>query len=167
MAIMEEGIWPCTVLGGNFGTIGDDNGPPQVVVNVQIDEGPNKGRRCSYEEKVDAKSALYAGRSCKAVGWRGGSLTTLKADIEAWITKTGGKTTVEVKHITNKTGKRVGEVWAKVNALGRVAKILAAPSAERLKDADEAMRRAMADDGAAAARPDDDAPPPNDDDIPF
>jgi hypothetical protein len=162
MALLAEGIWPCTVFSAAFGE--DDKGSPQVQINVRIDEGPSAGRVCTYEDQVNARSALYISRSCKAVGWRG-DLTKLKEDAAAWIEKTGGKSTVEIKHIEIKTGKRAGQIWDKPNSIGRGPRVLNAPTQERLSDANEAMRRAMADDGGA---PPDDVPHAGDrDDIPF
>ncbi len=176
MSLLSEGTWPCTVLSATFGE--DDKGSPNVQISVRIDEGPSAGRQCTYEDQVNTKSALYVGRSCKAVGWRGGSMGSLKTDCAAWIEKTGGRTTVEVRHIEVKKGKkwdkwidggRVGPapVWDKVNSVGSGPRVLAAPSTARLADADEAMRRAMAADGGA---PDDvphAATGADGDDIPF
>jgi hypothetical protein len=151
-----EGIWPCIVFGANFGE--DDKGSPNVQINVKIDDGPSKGQACTYEDQINAKSALYVGRSCKAVGWKGRSLTTLRDDCAAWIAATGGKSTVEIKHIVRKSD---GSIWDKVNAIGRGPRVLHAATDERLADADAAMREAMSADGGA---PDDAGDP---DDIPF
>lgn len=158
MALMDEGIWPCTVLTANFGE--DDKGKPQVQINVRIDEGPSAGRVCTYEDTVTAKSALYVGRSCKSIGWKGVALSTLKADAEAWIAATGGRSTVEIKHLEIKTGKRAGQIWDKPNSIGRGPRVLKAASAGTAADADEAMRRAMAEDAASGggSGPDDDIP---------
>ncbi len=142
MALLAEGIWPCTVLSGFSGE--DDKGSPQIQISVRIDDGPSAGRQCTYEDQVNAKSALYVSRSCKAVGWKGSTLTTLAADVAAWVEKTGGKSTVEVKHLEIKNGKRAGQIWDKVNSIGRgAARVLKPMSADRLSDADEAMRAAM------------------------
>ncbi len=189
MALKAEGIWGCTVLGASAGE--NDKGSPNIQINVQIDEGPSKGQRCTYEDQINAKSALYVARSMKAVGWKGGSSKTLKADCDAWIKATGGKSTVEIKHIELKRGKQYDRwadsgfegpapVWDKANSIGRGA---AAPlkdmSAERLQDADEALRAAMEADGQApvdthpangSAPLDSDYPPVQSaaqDDIPF
>lgn len=166
-----EGIWECTVLGGKAGEL---DGVMNVQINVQIDDGPSKGQRCTYEDTVNGSSAKYVGWSCTAVGWPGGSLKTLERDIEVWISKTGGKSTVEIRHVEIKRGKvfdkwvaggRVGPapIWDKCNGIGRGApKPLAAPSASTLASADALMREAM-----AGGPPPDDAPPHGDDDIPF
>ena len=180
---IEEGMWPCTVLHGKFGE--DDKGSPQVQIHVRIDEATTrdgksaKGRVVVYEDQVNNKSALYVSRTCRAVGWTGTSLTTLAADVAAWVAKTGGKTTGEIKHVEIKKGKKFEEwqaagskpadrpVWDKLNSLGRGAKPLANASPDRLKDADEAMRAAMRDDGY---EPPQGAPPPAaepEGDIPF
>ena len=144
MALKTEGIWPCTVLSGRFGV--DSKDSPTVIINVEITDGPDKGKRCTYEDQVNAKSALYVGRSCKAVGWKGVDLSTLEADIAAHVAATGGATTVEIRHLEIKTGKRAGSTWDKVNSIGRQEKSVKAASGERLTDANEAMRQAMADD---------------------
>ncbi len=183
-----EGLWPCIVIDGIAAEETDQAGKPtgriRARVNVTLDGGPDKGRLVTYEDEVNAKSSLYIGRSLKAVGWKGGSLKTVAADIDAWVKKTGGKSTIEIRHIEIKKGKKYDEwcdawytnhdgspppyYWEKANSLGRGPRPLAAPSADALSDADDAMRRAMAEDG--------DAPPPQDDiphaaadsdDIPF
>lgn len=146
-----EGIWPCTVQSATFGE--DDKGLPRVRINVRIDDGPSAGRLCTYEETVNAQSALYIGRSCKSVGWTGGKsgsdLKTLDAECAAWIKATGGKSTVEIKHIAIKNGKRAGEIWDKPNSIGRGPKPLKAVSHSAQMDAADAMRRAMESDNAA------------------
>lgn len=146
MAPKAEGIWPCIVLDAYFGT--DLKGLPEVQINVQIDDGPNKGQRCTYEDQVNVKSALYIGRSCRAIGWKGDDLRTLKADCDAWIKATGGRSTVEIKHLLIKSGKRAGEIWDKPNSIGRGPKALAPATGEVLDDANDAMRAAMAEDKA-------------------
>ncbi len=151
MALKAEGIWQCTVLGANYGENPAKPGVTGVQINVKIDEGPSKGQCCTYEDEVNSRSALYIGRSCRAVGWKGGpsgdDLDTLKADVAAWVEKTGGKSTIEIKHITIGKGKRAGEIWDKPNSVGRGPKPLAAPSSTAATDARDAMRRAMQDDG--------------------
>jgi hypothetical protein len=155
MSLIPVGIWPCTVFGASFGE--NDKGVGRVQINVRIDEGPAAGRMCTYEDDVSAKSAPYVGRSCRAVGWKSTSLAGLKDDCEAWIAATGGKSTVEIKHLEIKTGKRAGQVWDKPNSIGRGAKPLADAKPSTLADADDAMRRAMAEDNADSS----------DDSIPF
>lgn len=175
----EEGIWPCTVISGTFG---ENEGSPQVQINVKITDGPSKGKYCTYEDQVNGKSALYISRSCSAVGWRGHNLATLSDDIAEWIKKTGGATTVEIKHIELKRGKKYDKwieeggrgkppIWAKANAIGRGNRPLTPPSKSNLDDANDAMRRAMEADGTApqGGPPPDDVPHAGgaDDDIPF
>lgn len=177
------GIWPCIVLNGGVGEETDKNGKKtgkiMARVNVKFEDGPDKGRLVTYEDEVNAKSSLYVGRSLKAVGWKGGPLASVAGDIADWVKNTGGKSTVEIKHIETKRGKRYDEwveagcpggtppIWAKANSLGRGPRALAAPSAEAMSDAEEQMRRAMAEDGNSTP-PMDDVPPPTDEDsIPF
>lgn len=181
--LLAAGFWPCTVIGGGAGEETDKNNKPtgkiKARVNVKFDDGPSKGRLATYEDEVNARSSLYISRSLKAVGWKGKSLSTVADDIAAWVKETGGKTTAEVRHIEIKKGKRYDEwledgahgsppIWDKVNSIGRGPRPLAIPAAESLSDADEAMRRAMAEDGDDAQNG---APPPaapvGDDEIPF
>jgi hypothetical protein len=168
MSLLSEGTWPCTVLSAGAGEEIDQAGNPTGIikarVNVRIDDGPSKGRTCTYEDAIDARSSVYVRRSLMACGWKGASLTTVPGDVAAWVARTGGSSTVEIKHIEIKKGKRAGQIWDKPNAIGRGPKPLAAPSASALGDADEAMRRAAADDGGGGPT---DGPDSANDDIPF
>ncbi len=157
-----EGIYGCTVLGGKAGEL---DGVPNVQINVQITDGPDKGQRCTYEDVVNTSSAKYVAWSCKAVGWRGSDLNTLEGDVTAWIAKTGGASTVEIKHLEIKKGKNAGKIWDKVNGIGRgAARPLSPLSRNVLADANEAMRSVAGDGGP----PPDDVPHAGDaDDIPF
>src|SRR3954454_16336969 len=108
-----EGTWPCTVSGATYGEQLDKQGKPtgriSARVNVVIDGGPDKGKAVSYEDEVTAKSSLYIGRSLKNVGWQGRSLSTVESDVAEWVKKTGGKSTIEIRHIEIKKGKRYDE----------------------------------------------------------
>jgi len=156
-----EGIWKCKVLDGRAGE--NDKTLIEVNINVEIIEGPSVGSRCTYNETIDGKSALYASYSMKAVGWAGRDAMSLKDDIAAWVERTGGESTVEIKHLMIKNGKKAGQVWDKVSSIGRKPKVLKDPSAERLNDANDALARAM----AAANNGGYDDAPPTDDDLPF
>jgi hypothetical protein len=164
MSQLAEGIWPVVVISGEAGEI---DGVIKARINVKFDDGPSKGRTATYEDDINAKSALYVSRSMKAVGWKGESVKTFAKDVEAWIAKTGGKSTAEVRHIEIKRGKAYdkwaaggfqgpGPIWDKINSIGRSAKAMAAPQGELLSDADEALRRAMQDDGETTSN--DEAP---------
>lgn len=159
MALKAEGIWGCTVLSGKAVEV---DGVPNVQISVVIDDGPSKGQRCVYEDVVNAQSAKYVNWSIGAVGWKGRSLTTLESDIADWIAKTGGKSTVEIKHLEIKRGNKAGQIWDKVAGIGRGAPKPGKPLAgTSLADADEAMR------GVAGAPPEDDVPHAAEDDTPF
>jgi len=149
MTTKAEGIWNCTVIGAKAGEL---DGVPNVQITVQITDGPDKGQRVNYEEVVNAQTAKYVRWSCEPIGWKGASLRTLEEDCAAWIAKTGGTSTVEIKHIAVKRGKAFDKwldggsvgpspVWDKVSGIGRGAPRPLAPLASTtLKDADEAMR---------------------------
>lgn len=174
------GIWPCIVQGASVGEATDKNGKPKGIlvarVNVVIDGGPDKGKQCTYEDEVNPKSSLYIGRSLKNVGWKERSMSTVEKDVAEWIKSTGGKSTVEIRHIELKRGKKFDEwldetggtgnppIWAKANSIGRGPRPLAAPSNDALSDADEQMRRAMAEDGGGTDAP---SEPVDPDSIPF
>jgi hypothetical protein len=183
MALKAEGMWPCIVLGGNYGEDPARPGVTRVQISVRIDGGPSNGQICTYEDDVTFKSNIYVMRSCENVGWKGGptgdDLNTLAADVAAWIKATGGKAVVEIKHLLIKNGKNAGKTWDKVNGIRRGAKPLKVATGTALTDAREAMRAARAASGDEAP-PDSDyrgsAPPPDDvphaatgsdDDIPF
>lgn len=176
---LAQGTWPCTVLSASAGEEIDQAGNPTGVIKariaVKIEDGPSKGRTATYEDEINAKSSLYVMRSLKACGWTGPNLDTVSADVEKWVKETGGKSSVEIKHIEIKKGKkfdkwvadgRKGEapVWDKVHAIGRGPKPLAAPSKSALNDANEAMRAAFALEGGGGGGSE---TPPDDDAIPF
>jgi hypothetical protein len=162
-----QGIWNCIVLGGEANA--NDKDIVSCRISVQINEGPDKGRKVTYDEQVNNKSAKYVVMSAMAVGWRGqGRLEdTFRRDVDAWIAKTGGASTVEIQNVNRKDGT----IWGKARSIGRGLKPLKAPSRQASDDADEAIRAALADAGNAVdsgAPPADDVPPPGDEDsIPF
>lgn len=157
----SEGIWSCTVIGAKAGEL---DGVPNVQITVQITDGPDKGQRCTYEEVINTQTSKYVRWSCEPIGWKGASLRTLEEDVAAWITKTGGASTVEIKHIAVKKGKAfkkwedggcVGPspIWDKVSGIGKGSPRPLAPLASvALKDADDAMR------SSGGGPPDDDVP---------
>lgn len=151
--MLAEGLWPCTVLSGEAG---DVEGVIKARIKVKFDDGPNAGRVTEYEDRIDAKSSLYVMRSMTAVGWQGAKLATFAADVAAWIAKTGGKSTAEIKHIPTKKGT----IWDKCNSIGRAPRVMTEPKGEALADAEEALRKAMQDDGLTPSGADTD-------DIPF
>ena len=150
-------IYPCTIVNAELGEKVDKAGRPTglllVRINARVTDGPHAGLQ-TYEEEITNKSAQYAVRSCKAVGWKGGSLKTLADDCAEWVKKTGGASTIEISHIPVNNGPNAGSVWHKPNAIGRGNKPLAKPSATAAAEADAYMRAALAEDGA-----DDDSAP--------
>lgn len=143
-----EGIWDCVVLSARYGE--NDKNNVTVQINVQITDGPDKGQRATYEEVADARSAKYLRYSCEAVGWKGETLKTLESDCAEWIKATGGKSTVEIKHLEIKNGKNAGKTWDKVNGIGRGApRPLRQANAASLQDADEALRAVRGGGGEA------------------
>lgn len=166
--VMAEGIFPCTVTGATYG---EDRGAIVVRINAKITEGPNAGRMVTYEDTVNAKSALYIKRSCQAVGWKPAPhFRNLTDDVATWIKETGGVSSAEIRHVPIKKGKKYDAwvesgcegdppIWDKCNSIGRGPKPLAAPSATALADAEDAMRRAMAEEGDTTTdQPDSDIP---------
>ena len=145
--IKPEGIFACTIISARAGVI---NGKPLAQITVRIDEGPATGTRCTYEESLIGSGAKYARYSMNAVGWAGKTAQSLDADAAAWIVKTGGKSTVEIKHLAIKNGKNAGSTWDKVAAIGKGgAREMVPLPADLLADADQALREAAAIDGGA------------------
>lgn len=167
MAILTEGTWPCKILSASTGA--DYRNLFAVQINCELIEGPDKGKRVTYEQSVDAKSAKYVGPSCKAIGWQGITLDSLADDVAKWISKTGGVSTVDIKHFDLKKPEAIAKAeargepakFAKANAIGRGAKPLTAASVESKSDADAALRSFMGAGGTPEAGHADD------DEIPF
>lgn len=163
--MLTEGIWDCKVLSAKAGEI--DGGIVAVQINVEWTTGPDTGKRGTYEDQINANSAQYVVRSMKAVGWRGPKPSTLEADCAAWVAKTGGASTVEVKHIPIKNGRKAGQIWDKINAIGRQA---ARPLAAASKAADDAAADLLTRAAQASSDWQDDVPhaaAAEDDRIPF
>lgn len=167
MALIHEGTWPCKILAASIGN--DYRNLFAVQINVEIVDGPDKGKRVTYEQTVDAKTAKYVGPSCKAIGWQGVTLDTLADDCVKWIAKSGGLSIVEIRWFDLKKPEAIAKAeargeppkFAKANAIGRGAQPLKAATAESKADADAAIRSFM---GGGS-----DAPPVADDDdqVPF
>ncbi len=164
MTDIAAGFWPCKVIDAFYGD--DATGIPVVRINVELIDGRHKGLRMTYEERVNNKQAPYIARTCLACGWKGGSMSTLKADVAEWV-RSEGFSTLEIKHIEIRNGKRAGQIWAKPNSIGRGPKPLRESSKENLLDVDAMMRSALSEDSQSGAPPPDDIPPAGDDDIPF
>ena len=170
MTILSEGTWPCKVLSASTGN--NYRNLYAVQVNVELTDGPDKGKRTTYEQEVDNKSSKYVNPSCKAIGWQGVTLKTLADDCAKWIAKTGGATTVDIKHFNLKKPEAIAKAeargeppkFAKANAIGRGAVPLTAPSTDAQNDADAAMRAFAGDTGGGGWSGD---TPPSTDDIPF
>jgi hypothetical protein len=152
MNLIEAGYWPCTVQSAIAAA--NDRGEPTARITVRIDEGPSAGRVVSYEDVINARSSLYVARSCKAVGWQGQKFATLADDCIKWIATTGGKSTVEIKHIPTKSGR----IWDKANSIGRGPKALKPLTTTAAADADQMLRDALAADNASST---------DDDHVPF
>jgi len=184
MSDIAAGFWPCKVLDGFYGD--DSRNIPVVRINVEITKGEHKGKMYTYEEAVNNKQAPYIARTCKAVGWKCQTLATIESDVAEWVKATGGESTIEIKHIEMRRGKRFDEwdrggrvgpapIWVKPNSIGRGPAPLKASSQENLTDSDAALRAALAEDAGgqsgqmySGAPPSDDIPPPGDEDaIPF
>ena len=160
MAKHPSDIFPCVITSADYGEKLDKSNRPTGILTVRINaaiaDGPHAGLQ-SYEEEITNKSAPYAVRCCKAVGWKGDDLKTLAADCAAWVKATGGVSTIEISHIPVERGPNAGSIWHKPNSIGRGAKPLAKPSASALNDANQYMRAALAED----------APQSDSDDSPF
>src|SRR4051812_18495776 len=154
MSDLVEGIWSCTVLGGEAAA--DDRDIMRVRINVQITEGPDKGRRTTYEDQINNKSAKYIAQSAKSAGWSGRMPIEqyFRDDVDRWVKETGGASTVEIKHVKIKQGKQFDKwidsgmqgnqpIWAKASSIGRGNRPLKPPSAATSADANEAMRAAL------------------------
>lgn len=143
--IIAEGIWPAHVVGrATFGvdestTDLEGNHPSIVRVNVEISDGPDKGKRMTYEERVTQDSRDFVIGSLLSVGWKGRTFATVADDIVE-----GATTTVEVVHYQIKKGKRAGEWFAKARNLGRGPKKLGEASKHELAAADALLGNAGA-----------------------
>lgn len=132
--MLSEGYWRVKVLGGGSGA--DDAGAIHARVNIEFLEGPNKGQRATYDERVDNRSAPYIVPCLKAAGWKGVTLSTLAADLKGEV-----ETVAQVVHKQTKADNRT---FAMIRSIGRTGqKPLAEPTRDQLAGADEALAAAM------------------------
>jgi hypothetical protein len=136
--MIAEGTHTCRVLSAKIGKGVD--GSPTVEIRVEVTNGPSAGQRCEYVEKVNDSTAKFVEKSIRAVGWRGGSLGGIEADCARWVKDTGGESMVTVKHLTVRNGPRAGQLFDKVQAIGRVERVLEPIDRAGLAEADAAMR---------------------------
>lgn len=92
---------------------GKRDGKPVASLAMLIVEGPCKGIKIPYTvKKWDDKSLKYAIRDMKAAGWKGKSITTFVADIEA-AHKSGHRV-----NFVAKLAEYQGNTWWTVNSIG-------------------------------------------------
>lgn len=136
--LIPEGTYPVRVVGK--ASVGkNQKEETRARVNVEFIDGPGAGRRMTYDERIDPKSAKFVRGSLAAVGWKGKTFASVPVDVVE-----GAETTAEVMHLTVKDGPRAGEVFAKLRNLGG-APALDELSPSDLADADSLIAGADSD----------------------
>ena len=62
---------------------GAKKGKPIVRIEMEITDGDLKGRRVTFEGKLDADNIPFTKRAMLAIGWKGKSVTTFLDDVKA------------------------------------------------------------------------------------
>lgn len=143
--MLAAGEFNCTVLNASYGA--NSKGVREVTVTARITSGPDEGMMATYASVVDNKQAPFIANVCKAVGWSGTTLLTLSADVDAWIKATGGKSTLEIRHIEF-TDKKTGapRIWDKVQRIGAGRTLTQPRAADVLED--DSLFKGLSDEGA-------------------
>lgn len=137
------------------GMVENEKGFVVAKVNFEILDGPDSGQRITYNGQITPKSAPYVSKDLVAVGWKGKSLSTLAADIEA----ARAEPSIEIQHKQTKDGART---FAVVRSIGRAPRVATPASRDDLVNADMMLSAALGN-----SSDDRDVPPIDESDIPF
>lgn len=107
----------------------NENGTVIAKVEFEILEGPDVGQRITYNGLVTQKSGPYVTKDLLAVGWKGKTLKTLAADVDATHVTVG----IEIQHKQTKDGNRTFPV---VRSIGRAPKEVVPASTDDITNAD-------------------------------
>lgn len=155
---------------------GGKKGKPFVRVEMEItSDGPHKGRRLTFEGKLDTKNIKYTKQYMIALGWQGKTSGTFVAD----VTKANLTVPVQVRIASFEREDGTVRQWSSIDKIGRMTAPLDALDADQVRDVDGWFAEA-GDVGAPAGGGSNGyngggygggggqgAPPPGDDDIPF
>lgn len=127
-----------------------------VELSMEITEGEHKSRRVDYQGKLDEKYIHYTKRDLIALGWKGQTMRTLAADLDA--AKAVVPFRVEVAtHTYEDTGKT--RTWSAVRSIGGAAKKPGQPlTDDDVRSVDDWFANAQAPEREGGAPPPDDLP---------
>lgn len=128
--LVNEAEYIGTPCSPEFGT-NPNSGKTEMKLSMEIVEGPLTGRKVEYKANLSSqKGILYAKKDLKAAGWKGVSVNTFVADINA-AREAGLRVTFKARlaEATKPDGRK--SQWWTVGSIGQSAMPLAAapPSA--------------------------------------
>lgn len=81
MATLFEGTCIGKPVNVEFGA--DKNDRPVVRWQMEVTQGPHKGKRANYSGKLDPENIKWTKRDMKLIGWKGVSSKTFLDDVKA------------------------------------------------------------------------------------
>ena len=136
----------------------DTSGQLRVRWDIQVTEGPNRGKIAKYSGKFDGDNAKFTKRDMKAVGWKGADVLTFVKDAEAAACVISF--VAEVASVKRPNGKIAQ--WTSARAIG----VVLTPLAKLTADAAEKLNQQLTNAGEIGPQSGN-AAPVADDEIPF
>jgi hypothetical protein len=130
----------------------DNQGRPRVRWEMEVTQGPHKGKRARYSGKLDPENIKWTKRDMKAIGWKGVSSKTFLEDV--------AKANVEIE-FEAQIASHDGREWTAAKMTGALP--LAKLDERKLAEVDQWF--AEAED--VAPQPNGASPRRDDDSIPF
>lgn len=113
-------------------------------VELEIVDGEHKGKRFTFEGKLDDKAIKYTKRNLIAIGWKGQTSKTLTVDVDAAL-EAGLVVPFDVEIATwNKPDGSVRQ-WSAVRSIGNFAPAIAEANADDLAKVDSWFGEVSAD----------------------
>lgn len=125
-----EGDFVGRAVKPEFGT---KNGRPTIRIEMEIAEGDLKGRRATYEGRLDEKNIAFTKRAMLAIGWKGESIVTFVTDVKTANLIVPFR--VEIASWQPNDGRSLQQ-WSAVKSIGGGAKPLDAIDNDKIRDVD-------------------------------
>jgi hypothetical protein len=152
-----EGDFVGRVVSGQFGA--NRNGHPVIWAELEVTEGPHRGRKIPYQGRLDERSISYTKRDMLALGWQGVTSETFVPDVAAKAASGDVVDfTIEIA-VWNKPDGSVKK-WSTVRSIGASQPVLDPPDARMIAKVDEWLRMtdAVAPPASSSSQRQDDIP---------
>ena len=116
--------------------VGKKKGAWIVRIEMEVTDGIHKGRRVSYEGKLDEQNIKFTKKAMLAVGWKGVTVATFVDDVKAANLTVPFKVEIASWRPPPEDGRPLQQ-WSTVKYIGGAAKPLDKPDAAGLHSLDK------------------------------